>query len=663
MHFQNILLFFIGFVYIGTCFPQKKLAQPSTEYILGDFDINSGAVTRKFEFVCTNTTASPDGFLRGVLAINNQIPGPLIEANEGDHLDITVINNLDSALTIHWHGLYQNGTNSEDGVTGITQCPIPSGGRYTYKFQLNGQFGTFWYHAHHQNLLADGLYGPLIIHSPRDPLKRGIDFDEDVVLMIADWYHNTSSEIVKHMLSEPGYFGTPAAPSPNSVIMNGIGDWDCNRFATIHQRCEKTNSLPVFNVVGGKRIRFRIINAGSHAMIYFSGDEHSLNVTEADSTPVYGPSNVHRIKFHNGQRYSVIINTQEKEVGSSFYLRGTMDTDCFAWVAGDIQKTGLAIVRVIKPDEDMKSLKEFTIPNTKDWSDEKAGSCVDLDPELLNPIIPIDVPETVAGSGTLANAFGFQVISTGVSIPRDQASKLSSEPRSISSSSSSSSSPSSYSSPISRIKQRQLKLDSTRKVLPLGTATSSAPEKNQDGPPPTPAGARGVFFVNDANWKTYPYHPVLHDMLPGGPGSLDNAEIANVVYPNAEWYDLYLVNLDPAISHSYHLHAMDMHLVAFGKGKPTPENLSKLKYRTKNPLRRDTIVIDAASYAVVRVLADIPGVWIMHCHIGWHLAGGFAGVVIVQPNKIKQLKIPNENKSLCKNRKSPLNQYQPGKRR
>lgn len=654
MLFQNILVFVIGFVYIARCIPQKKLAQPSNEYILGDFDINSNAITRKFEFVCTNTTAAPDGFLRSVLAINNQIPGPLIEANEGDRLEISVINQLDSALTIHWHGLYQNGTNSEDGVTGVTQCPIPSGGRYTYKFQLNGQFGTFWYHAHHQNLLADGLYGPLIIHSPRDPMKRGIDFDKDVVLMIADWYHNTSSEIVQHMLSEPGYFGTPAAPSPNSVIMNGIGDWDCDRFATTHQRCEKTNSLPVFNVVGGKKIRFRIINSGSHAMIYFSGDEHYLNVTEADSTPVYGPSTVHRIKFHNGQRYSVIIDTQKQEVGSSFYLRGTIDTDCFAWVAGDLQKTGLAIVRVVNPGEDIKAPNEVTIPNTKDWSDKNDGRCVDLDPESLNPMIPMDVPVTVAGSGTLANAFGFQVISTGASIPRDQVVKSSSKPRSIPASSSV--------SPISRIKRRQMKLDSTRKNLPLGTATSPPVEKNQDGPPPTPTGARGVFFVNDANWKTYPYQPALHNLLPHGPGYLNDSEIAHVVYPNPEWYDLYLVNMDPAISHPYHLHAMDMHLVALGKGKPTPENLSKLKYRTKNPLRRDTIVVDAASYAVVRVLADIPGVWTMHCHIGWHLAGGFAGVVVVQPDRIKQFKIPDQNKSLCKNIKGSLNQYEPGRR-
>lgn len=65
-----------------------------------------------------------------------------------------------------------------------------------------------------------------------------------------------------------------------------MGEWDC-RFATKTQRCGKT-SVPEFTVVAGNKVRFRLINSGSHAMIYFSADEHTLNVTEADTTPVYG---------------------------------------------------------------------------------------------------------------------------------------------------------------------------------------------------------------------------------------------------------------------------------------------------------------------------------------------------------------------------------------
>lgn len=62
------------------------------------------------------------------------------------------------------------------------------------------------------------------------------------------------------MLSEPGYFGTPAAPSPNSALVNGVGEWDC-RWATTSQRCEKTEP-PEYTVAAGERVRFRLINSG-----------------------------------------------------------------------------------------------------------------------------------------------------------------------------------------------------------------------------------------------------------------------------------------------------------------------------------------------------------------------------------------------------------------
>jgi Multicopper oxidase len=56
-----------------------------------------------------------------MLVINGQFPGPLIRVNQGDRLLINVTNQIANATTMHWHGLYQNGTNWMDGTTGITQ--------------------------------------------------------------------------------------------------------------------------------------------------------------------------------------------------------------------------------------------------------------------------------------------------------------------------------------------------------------------------------------------------------------------------------------------------------------------------------------------------------------------------------------------------------------
>lgn len=656
---------------------QKAPASPpqSHEYILSpQFKISSEPTTRKYSLTVTESTAALDGFLRPALAINGQIPGPLIEANEGDRLEITVTNQMDIALTIHWHGLYQNGTNWEDGVTGVTQCPIPpNGGSYTYIFDLDGQFGTFWYHSHHQNLMADGIYGPLIIHSPRDPLKRSIDFDQEVVLILADWYHNTSTEINSHMLSEAGYFGTPAAPAPNSALINGVGEWNCS-FATQSQRCLQINSPPVFTFKAGEKIRFRLVNAGVHAMFFYSVDEHKLNLTEADATGIHGPSDLHRVWLHNGQRYSVVIKTKEEDAGRNFYMRAIMDPDCWAWVPDDVQLTGFGIIQLID-SESLAETNSISRPTTLDWPDDTFGDCLDLDVNSMVPILNRSVPSSVMGSGAFEAGFGYQFINnTSEFITRAEAAVLALQANSSSVNSTSNSTVSNTQntttdgSSIRKQKKTplQYKYLNKRQVavgqqdLPFGNRTSPPGFNRTAGPPPTPQGTIGKFFVNNISWATYPYQPVLHDLTPGGVGAINNSRVANVIFPTADWYDLYLVNIDPGLSHPWHLHALDMYIVASGTGLPTTENLANLTYNTENPLRRDTIVVPPAAFIVVRVIADIPGAWLVHCHIGWHLAGGFAGVVTVQPEAIKQFQIPQKNLDLCKARVGPLDTIEPG---
>jgi laccase len=49
-----------------------------------------------------------------------------------------------------------------DGPEFVTQCPIRPGGSYTYRFTIQGQEGTLWWHAHSSWLRAT-VYGALII--------------------------------------------------------------------------------------------------------------------------------------------------------------------------------------------------------------------------------------------------------------------------------------------------------------------------------------------------------------------------------------------------------------------------------------------------------------------------------------------------------------------
>ncbi|KAL9665249.1 hypothetical protein QQ045_020663 [Rhodiola kirilowii] len=51
----------------------------------------------------------------------------------------------------------------ENGPAFITQCPIRPGGAYTYRFTIENQEGTLWWHAHSRWLRAT-IYGALIIY-------------------------------------------------------------------------------------------------------------------------------------------------------------------------------------------------------------------------------------------------------------------------------------------------------------------------------------------------------------------------------------------------------------------------------------------------------------------------------------------------------------------
>jgi iron transport multicopper oxidase len=79
--------------------------------------------------------AAPDGFSRPVIGINGQWPCPTIKADVGDRILIHVENHLGNESTsIHFHGQFQFGSMTMDGASGVSQCPIPPGGIFTYDF-------------------------------------------------------------------------------------------------------------------------------------------------------------------------------------------------------------------------------------------------------------------------------------------------------------------------------------------------------------------------------------------------------------------------------------------------------------------------------------------------------------------------------------------------
>jgi FtsP/CotA-like multicopper oxidase with cupredoxin domain len=108
-------------------------------------------------------------------------PPPVLRMRQGEPFAIDVINRLEEASTVHWHGLRI--ANAMDGVPYLTQNPIAPGDTVRYSF-TPPDAGTFWYHPHCNTLeqMARGMTGILVVEEAEDP-----GFDADIPLNIRDF--------------------------------------------------------------------------------------------------------------------------------------------------------------------------------------------------------------------------------------------------------------------------------------------------------------------------------------------------------------------------------------------------------------------------------------------------------------------------------------------
>lgn len=111
---------------------------PILSVLLLAFGILAEAATVTYDFNITWVRANPDGiFERPTIGINGQWPLPVMKATKGDRVIVNVDNQLgNQTTTLHFHGLFMNGTTHMDGPAQVTQCGIPAGSQFTYNFTV-----------------------------------------------------------------------------------------------------------------------------------------------------------------------------------------------------------------------------------------------------------------------------------------------------------------------------------------------------------------------------------------------------------------------------------------------------------------------------------------------------------------------------------------------
>jgi FtsP/CotA-like multicopper oxidase with cupredoxin domain len=218
---------------------------------------------KEFHLVAKHTRRE---FLPGqwidVWGYNDSMPGPTIEAVEGDRVRLVLHNELPEPTVLHCHGIEL--PNRYDGVHGLTQEPIMPGKEFSYEFDLH-QNGTFFYHSHGPMQQGMGMAGFFLIH-PRSAHQPVVD--HDFALMIQEWAILPESTI------------------PNTTSM------EFNWFTVNGRSAPYTTPLLVRL---GSRVRIRFVNMSpiDHHPMHLHGHTFWITGTEAGRIPetAWIPSN------------------------------------------------------------------------------------------------------------------------------------------------------------------------------------------------------------------------------------------------------------------------------------------------------------------------------------------------------------------------------------
>jgi len=291
------------------------------------------------------------GITARTLAYGNTIPGPLIRANIGDELAITVTNRLEQPTSVHWHGIALR--NDMDGVEPATPN-IPAGQDFTYRFSVPNA-GTYWAHPH-VGLEEDmGLYLPVIVDDPTGPGS----YDAEWIVVMDDWtdgvgkspqqlYDALTSQnkpTKQNMPAAPptttttpttsptkpttsnktttttptgttstsaatGMPGMPGMPGQvgNSDLLGGDAGDIAYPYYLINGRVPA--AATTFSAKPGQRIRIRFINSGSDTAFRVALGGHSMTVTHTDGYPVV-PTQVDALLIGMAERYDVIVTAAD----------------------------------------------------------------------------------------------------------------------------------------------------------------------------------------------------------------------------------------------------------------------------------------------------------------------------------------------------------------
>jgi FtsP/CotA-like multicopper oxidase with cupredoxin domain len=221
--------------------------------ILKNLSTRPGVVEVELTAAPTSVSLLP-GLKTPAYAYNGIVPGPLLEAREGDRVIVHFRNLLPEATTIHWHGLH-----IPVEADGNPMDPIQPGGRYDYFFTVPpGTAGTYWYHPHPHHRsgaqTALGLYGALIVRAADDPLAA---LPERVLVLWDNRFRADGAVDLPSAIAAPNRVDDENGREGNVLFVNG-------------------QIRPTLTLRAGEVQRWRVVNASAARFYRLALSGHSF---------------------------------------------------------------------------------------------------------------------------------------------------------------------------------------------------------------------------------------------------------------------------------------------------------------------------------------------------------------------------------------------------
>jgi FtsP/CotA-like multicopper oxidase with cupredoxin domain len=246
----------------------------------------------------------------------------------------------------------------------------------TYKFQAD-LYGTGWYHSHYTAQVSDGVYGPIVIHGPKNA-----DYDIDLgPIMVSDYYHEDSRGVVERVMSTN--LLVSATAFADSTLIQGKMQYDCSK-VTDGTPCSNVE-LAKFQFEPGQTHRLRFINPSSFAVMLVSIDDHDMTVIANDFVPIV-PYTTKLLTLAAGQRTDVLVTAKSSiEANAACWLRVRQPPLC----ALAFQPFALAAIYYNGSNTD---LTPTTLPQV-DFLTPKLLDCANDDLSLTEPFYAITPAE------------------------------------------------------------------------------------------------------------------------------------------------------------------------------------------------------------------------------------------------------------------------------